>query len=257
MNNELEVLKSGNLPSGQQPPAHANLTSLDILDAAVRGGVTSENVAVVKEIIAMRRDEINEKAKAEFAMAFFKLKKALAETGFYADKQAMNNGKVAYIYCSETEISDKLEPVLLANGFGMLFSQRQEDGKAVAIVTLIHEGGHQHVSEYSVRSGSTNAMEDATAADTSATTSAWRHLMIKMFGLKSRISESDDARNLGNTSTKITPAQAAELEHRLAMVNGKPADFLSLAGAKSFADIPAAVYPILDRFLMKREGRPS
>lgn len=240
-----------------ETPAAIKLTSLDILDAAVRGGITSENVAVVKEIIAMRREEINERAKAEFAQSFFKLKKSIAQTGFYADKSAMNNGKVAYIYCSETEISDKLEPVLLANGFGMLFSQRQEDGRTVAIVTLIHEGGHQHVSEYSVRSGNTNAMKDATAADTGATTSAWRHLVIKMFGLKSRISETDDARNLGDVTTKVTKDQSDELERRLKMINGKVPDFLTLAGAKTFSDIPSAVYPILDRFLTKREGRPA
>ncbi len=252
MKHELEVIKQPDLTVA---PIASKLTSLDILDAAVRGGVTSENIAVVKEIIAMRRDEINEKAKADFAMAFFRLKKAISETGFYADKAAMNNGKVAYVYCSETEISDKLEPVLLANGFGMLFGQRQEDGRTVAIITLIHEGGHQHVSEYAVRSGNTNAMKDATAADTGATTSAWRHLVIKMFGLKSRISDSDDARNLGDVTTKITKAQADELEHRLKMVNGKEAEFLSFAGAKSFSDIPAATYGILDRFLAKKEHR--
>ncbi len=246
----LEVIKQPDLAVA---PIASKLTSLDILDAAVRGGVTSENIAVVKEIIAMRRDEINEKAKADFAMAFFRLKKAISETGFYADKAAMNNGKVAYVYCSETEISDKLEPVLLANGFGMLFGQRQEDGRTVAIITLIHEGGHQHVSEYAVRSGNTNAMKDATAADTGATTSAWRHLVIKMFGLKSRISDTDDARNLGDVTTKITPDQADELDRRLAMINGNKSDFLALAGAKSFADIPASVYPILDRFLSKKE----
>jgi hypothetical protein len=236
----------------------ARLTSLDILESAVRGGITSENVAVVKEIIAMRREEINEAAKAEFAKAFFKLKKSIAETSLYADKSATNkDNKVAYTYCSETEISDKLEPVLFANGFAMLFGQRKDEGGVVAIITLIHEAGHQETREYAVRAGSTNAMKDATAADAGSTTTAWRHLVIKMFGLKSRISESDDARNLGDTATKVTKAQSDELEHRLKMINGKVPDFLTLAGAKSFSDIPAAVYPILDRFLTKREGRPA
>ena len=237
-------------------PAHAP-TSLEILDAAVRGGVTSENVAVVKEIIAMRRDEIKEQAKADFAKAFFKLKKGIAETGFFADKSAMNNGKVAYVYCSESEISEKLEPVLFANGFAMLFGQRQEDGRMVAIITLIHEAGHSETREYSVRTGSTNAMKDATAADAGSTTTAWRHLVIKMFGLKSRISETDDARNLGDVTTKVTKDQAEELEHRLKMINGKVPEFLQFAGAKSFSDIAAAVYPILDKSLAKRESKQS
>ena len=229
------------------------LTSLDILNSAVQGGVTSENVAVVERIIAMRRDELKEKAKSEFAQAFFRLKKAIAETGFYADKQAMNNGKVAYIYCSETEISDKLEPILLANGFSMLFSQRQEDGKVVAVVTLIHEGGHEHVSTYSVRSGSTNAMKDATAADSGATTSAWRHLVMKLFGLKSRISDTADPRNEGSA---ITAQQADDLKHRAEMLNCVPV-ILEMAGAKTFREILSGRYPVLVNAIeiKERKGR--
>ena len=228
-------------------------SSLDILDAAVRGGVTSENVAVVKEIIAMRRDEVSHENKARFNRAFFELRQELGGMDFYADKAAMNNGKVAYRYCSETELSAGLEPVLFKHGFAMMFGQRAEDGKIIAEVTLIHKDGHEEKREFAVRSGSTNAMKDATAADTGAATSAWRHLVIKLFGLKSRICESDDARNLGDTAKKITKEQADELEHRLKMVNGKVHDFLTLAGATSFAEIPAVNHAICDRLLTSKE----
>ena len=95
-----------------QAVAIAPPTSLDILEKAVRGGVTSENVAVVKEIIAMRREEVSAASKASFNRAFFDLRRELGGMDFYADKAAMNNGKVAYRYCSETELSAGLEPVL-------------------------------------------------------------------------------------------------------------------------------------------------
>ena len=225
-------------------------SSLEILDAAVRGGVTSENVAVVKEIIAMRREEVAFEAKAKFNRAFFELKTELARMDFYADKAAKNNsGAVAYTYCSEKELSSKLDPVLLKHGFTMLFGQRDDAGKTAALITLIHQDGHEETREYSVRSGNTNAMKDATAADTGATTSAWRHLVIKMFGLKSRIQEGDDPRNLGDTNTKVTPAQAADLEHRVKMLNRNVPAFLKLAGAATFADIPAQSYPVLNNML--------
>ncbi len=236
------------------PPAAIPPTSLDILDAAVRGGVTSENVAVVKEIIAMRRDELKEQAKADFAKAFFKLKKTLSTTTIYADKDGPNN---AYTYCSETEISDRLEPILMANGFAMMFGQRKDATQVTAIITLIHEGGHSEDREYTVRVGPTNNMKGPDLADAGSTTTAWRHLAIKMFGLKSHICESDDARNLGDLAKKITKEQADELEHRLKMVNGKVADFLTLAGAASFAEIPAANYGICDRLLKSKERRPA
>lgn len=229
-----------------QPP----VTSLAILEAAVRGGINKDNVEVVERLVALRRDELREEAKAAFAKAFFQLRKTMPE--IYADKQARDrSGAVVYTYCSEEEISRMLEPHLFKHGFTMLFGQRQDDGKTVAIVTLIHEGGHQENREYSVRSGATNQMKDATSADAGSTTTAWRHLMIKMFGLKSRLRAEDDARLVGGS---VTAEQAEELERRVKMVNADVPKFLKFAGnAPSFDKIPAIMYPLLDTFLAGKE----
>ena len=249
MNTELELAAQ---PMEVATRPAQSLTSLDILESAVRGGITSENVAVVKEIIAMRREEIAHDAKAKFNRAFFELRQEIGRMDFYADKAAMNNGKVAYKYCSEKELQAGLDPVLFKHGFAMLFGQRDADGKTVAIITLIHRDGHEEQREFSVRSGNTNAMKDATAADTGATTSAWRHLVIKMFGLKSRISESDDARNLGDLATKVKPEVAAELERRAHESNIAGA-ILKYVGAASFMDIPALMVPVAERMLAAKE----
>jgi len=228
------------------------LTSLDILNAAVSGGITSESVGVVERIIAMRREEVSAANKAKFNKSFFKLRQEISGMDFYADKAAMNNGKVAYSYCSETELSSMLEPVLLKHGFTMMFGQRSDEGKIVAIITLIHEEGHEETREYSVRSGNTNALKDATAADTGATTSAWRHLIIKMLGIKSRIREDADPRNLGG---KVTKEQAEELEQRVAITNSNRATFLKMAGVDSFAAIPTLKYEVLDQLLRMKEQK--
>ena len=98
-------------------------------------------------------------------------------------------------------------------------------------------------------------MKDATAADTGATTSAWRHLVIKMFGLKSRIREDDDPRNLGDMNTKVTPAQAEELERRAQLTNSNVAALLQFCKATSFADIPASKYDEVDSLLRKKETK--
>lgn len=228
-------------------------TSLDILDAAVRGGVTSENVAVVQSIIEMRRQEVAAANKTEFNRAFFRLKKEISTLEFYADKEARNDsGKVTFVYCSETEIARIIEPVMFKHGFAMLFGQRQETDRVVAIVTLIHEQGHEEVREYSVRSGNTNRMKDATAADTGATTSAWRHLMIKMLGIKSRIRDDQDPRNLGD---KITAEQCEELQRRVAESNSNPEAFLKLAGSPTFSEIHSMKYDLLDQFLRLKEKK--
>ena len=238
-----------------EPTETRALSSLAILDAAVRGGVTSENVAVVKEIIAMRREEVAADAKLKFNRAFFDLKNEINGMNFYCDKAATTDtGKVAYTYCSEKEIQTKLESVLFKHGFAMMSDQRADNERITSIITLLHQDGHEMKSEYSVRAGNTNRLKDATAADTGATTSAWRHLVIKMFGLKSRIREEDDPRNLGDNS-KVTPEQADELERRVKDTNSNVAAFLKLAKAYSFKDIPAIQYDTLDALLRTKEHR--
>jgi len=150
---------------------------ISILETAIRAGVTSENVSVVKELIQMCREQRAEEAKAQFAKAFFQLRKHMPEIS--ADKEARTrSGEVAYAYCSEEEIAKKLEPHLMNYGFAMLFGQREADGKVTAQVTLMHEAGHSEVREYTVRAGAPNAIKDAAMCDTGAATTAWRHLMI-------------------------------------------------------------------------------
>jgi hypothetical protein len=248
-NENTELVPAGEMPvERRQEP----MTSLQILESAVRGGVTSENVAVVKEIIAMRREELAFENKAKFNRAFFDLKTELSKMNFYADKAAKTDtGQVAYRYCSEQELAAGLEPVLHKHGFTMLFGQRSDNERSTAVITLIHKDGHEEPREYSVRSGNTNRMKDATAADTGATTSAWRHLVIKMFGLKSRITE-DDIRLEGDRNEKITTFQATELEHRAKMLNCEVA-FLQFAMAAKFSDIQASRYEELDKLLTRKE----
>jgi hypothetical protein len=252
---ELEPKTAALAVSEAQPVSRIAPTSLEILDAAVRGGVTSENVAVVKEIIAMRREELALEAKAKFNRAFFALRQEIARMDFYADKAAKtDSGQVAYRYCSEKELAAGLEPVLFRHGFAMLFGQRSEDGKLVAVITLIHREGHEETREYSVRSSATNRMKDSTAADIGSTTSAWRNLVIKLFGIKSRINEEDDPRNLGELNSKVTSDQAFELERRVKETNSNLKAFLRLAGAATFAEIPAGNYGMLDRLLATKEA---
>ena len=250
---ELQVVKPG---GALVPDSHQNISTFDLLQGALKAGVTKENVEVVKELLAMRREEFAHDNKIKFNQSFFKLRKEIQTMNFYADKAATtDSGKVAYRYCSETEMSENLEPVLLRHGFSMMFGQKQEGERTAAVITLIHEDGHEETREFWVRSGNVNKMKDATAADTGATTSAWRHLCTKWFGLKSRIQDQDDPRKLGDVNTKVTADQADELERRVKMLNGNVASFLKLGGAATFAEIPAGAYPVLDQFLQQKEGR--
>lgn len=225
--------------------------TLSILEAALKSGVTSENVAVVQAIIAMRREEVALENKASFNRAFFALKKEIAGMDFYCDKEAKTKGgDVAYTYCSESEIAGKLEPVLFKHGFAMLFGQRQEADRVVAVITLIHDSGHEETREYSVRVGQSNQMKDATAVDAGSTTSAWRHLVIKMFGLKSRIKEDGDAKNLGEC---ISQSLARELRARCEACEADIPAFLKMAHADSFESIRGVALPFITDALKRKE----
>lgn len=225
---------------------------IEILEGVVKGGITSENMMVVKDLREIIREERDWMAKKSFNADFFNLKKDIATLQICADKVVKTDkGVIAYVSASEKELSEKLEPLLLKHGFTMLFGQRQDDNRTVAIITLMHQEGHDETREYAVRSGATNRMKDDTQADTGATTSAWRHLVIKFFGLKSRIREDDDARNVGNS---ITPEQAQLLRERVEACHADEAAFLRFAGATSYETIPALRYDELNKMLAKKEA---
>ncbi len=208
-------------------------TALDILDAAVRGGVTAENVAVVKELVQMCRDQRAEEAKASFARAYFKLRKNMP--AIHADREASDRqGNLVYTYCSEEEIARMLEPHLISYGFAMLFGQSQADGRITVNVTLMHEQGHSETREFTVRAGTPNAMKDGAMCDAGGATTAWRHLMIKMFGLKSRIQENQDAAVLG---AKITSDKAIYLKELLEEAKADVPAFLKFAQVTRLDDI--------------------
>lgn len=221
----------------------------ELLSAVISQAVTAESVAVVKELVAMRREEVTIENKQAFNRDLFALKEHISRLDFYADKFAKTrSGAEAYSYCSEEEISGKLEPILFKHGFTMLFGQRKDGGTVTAIVTLIHRAGHEESREYSVRVGQSNQMKDDTAVDAGSTTSAWRHLVIKMFGLKSRIREEGDARNLGG---KISPEKSAELLARCEAVGGNTTRrVLTFAMTESFEDIGEAIVPLVENLIV-------
>lgn len=210
----------------------------------------------------MCREEKAYQDKRAFNQAFFDLKMEIQSLNLHADKAAKDrSGSVMYVYCSEKELLAILDPLLTRHGFAMLSSQENFEGMVTVKITLIHRDGHEHAMTYSVRPGATNAVKDATAADSGATTTAWRHLVIKMFGLKSRIIESDDPRNLGD---RITTEQAEELKRRVMETESDEHKFLAFAGVRAvsgevklehYQSIMSGRYAELDAFLAKKEQR--
>ncbi len=228
-----------------KPDAPPAPSALAILQTAIAGGISKENVEVVKELLQMARDQRADEAKAAFAKAFFQLRKNMPP--LYADKEARTkSGEVAYTYCSETEISKMLDPHLMSYGFAMLFGQSENNGRITVNVTLMHEQGHSETREYTVRAGTPNAIKDAAMCDTGGATTAWRHLMTKWFGLKSRIQD-QDARNEGE---KIARDKVQHLEEVCGEFGGKLREaLLEAGGVNKFEDVGENIYPVLTRLI--------
>lgn len=257
MNKQLEVLKPETGAVERAQP-----TSLSILESAISGGITSENVAVVKELMAMRREEIAEQSKAAFSKSFFQLRKELGP--IYADKQVKTkSGDVAFEYCSPAEIQDSIDPLLKRHGFCTMTGQTQPGPGMVEVnVTLFHEAGHSETRTFTVRVSPGNSLMTPTQCDAGATTAAERHLFIKMFGLRTRLRPDNDPRNLGE---HITEEQAADLERRVMDTASDSRAFLRFAGVKigpdeeitadHYRSIMSSKLAVLDDNLRRKEGR--
>jgi len=244
---ELQLTSAIDTPpsSSALAPHVATPAPISILEAAIRGGVTEANVAVVKELVQMCREQRAEEAKAAFAKAFFQLRKNMPT--IHADKEAKNRaGEVTFVYCSEEEIMKMLEPHLMNYGFATLFGQSEKDGRITVSLTLMHEAGHQETREFTVRAGTPNAMKDAAMCDTGGATTALRHLTMKWFGLKSRISENQDAHIEGE---RITADKVQYLRELVKDTNSDEGRFFAFAGVKTYEEVTEGIYPLLVRSL--------
>lgn len=252
--NELALASATPLPVAASEPRP--LTIEAAFNAALGGQISKESLEVAKGLLALDWQH-------KFNRAWFELRKHIGTLDLYADKQVTDNsGNVLFAYCSEREMCEKLEPILLAHGFTMLSGQELKDGIITVSITFIHEAGHQETRCFSVRSPAQNrVMNDASKCDAGGSTSAWRNLIIKCLGLKARIQVEDDPRNLGE---QITPEQAEELQRRVMETESNELAFLKLAGVTAIAGKPtlehykaimSEKYQMLDELLRKKESR--
>lgn len=247
----MQLMTSG----GAQLPVRQAPSPASILQAVVEKGITAENAAVVEKLVEMCRQVRSEEAKTAFAAAFFKLRGEMPR--IFADKEVKTDGgKVAFVYCSPDEIKNILEPLLFKHGFCTMAGQTQDDKGVITVtVTLVHEAGHSESRSFSVRVSPGNRLMSPTQCDAAASTSAERHALIKMFQLRTRKTEDDDASLVGDRNAKVTTAQAGELEKRAQLTNSNIALFLKFAGADKFSNILANRYEACNQMLKTKESK--
>lgn len=233
------------VPSIVKPPPSV----AEILMAVVDKGVTAENVAAVKEVVALYERMEEKKAERDFAQAFSALQGEMKRVK--ATRAVPNNdGTTRYCFAPYEEIMAQVQPLLEKHGFTVSFSTEFDDKRLVKSCTLTHIGGASRTNKFAVRIGSGPPKASESQADGAASTYAKRFALCDALNII--VDVDTDARAEGGT---ITKEQADELERRVNETNSDQVAFLKLAGATTYAEIRAAKYEILDELLAKKERR--
>lgn len=241
---QLALVAKEALPVARPAPSVA-----EMLQAVIEKGVTQENVAAVGEIVKLYERMQEKDAEKAFAQAFVALQ---------ADMRAVkavrpvpnNDGTIRYKFAPFEEIMREVGPRLKAHGFTVTFSTEFAESRLIKICTLQHVGGHSKSNKFAVRIGSGPPKATETQADGAASTYAKRFALCDALNIQ--IDHDTDARAEGDN---VTAEQAFELERRVGETNSNREAFLKFAGAKTYAEIKASKYKILDEFLAKKEAR--
>lgn len=216
-----------------------------MLQAAVQHGVTAESVGVVERLAALFERDQTRQAETAFAIAFNALQAEMPD--IVATSVIPNRGK----YERFEDVMHVVKPLLIKNGFSVSFSQEADDKRIRVTCKLRHTGGHSQETPFAVRLG--GKADSDTQADCKASTTAKRNALLQALNIVIRqdcLMDDDDPRNEGGF---ITEAQSEELQRRVSETNSDKAKFLAVAGAQTFATIPAGKYATLDSLLRVKE----
>lgn len=241
--NEIQRIDPGEVD--MQRPQTGELSIERAFQAILSGDIDAGKLAVLKDLLAMD-------AEKKFNAAFVLLQSELPVIQGYRgipDK----SGNIKFKYANFEDIDAIIRPLCLKNGFSYSFRETShEGGKITTTMTLRHARGHMVEVPCTTRIGSGPPGTSEQQCDAGAHTYGKRGAL--ELGLSLRIvGARDDAGNEGDTSKKVTLAQADELERRSKMLNSNIPKFLEFARAKSFADIAANRYDEIDQMLRRKE----
>lgn len=248
---ELAVVKPAEMavaPAEQPTPAQ-------MLKLMVEKGVTSENVAAFEKLAELQWKFEERDAVRAFNADFVKLQAELPV--IVASSIIPNRGK----YERFEDVMRVVQPILTRNGFTVRFEQLNGENKIACVCHLMHSAGHSVANSYAVRVS--GKADSETQADCKASTTAKRNALLQSLNIVIRQDcFQDEDNNPALEGHFITAEQAAELQHRVKMVNGNEGAFLKLAGLNAlkppytlehYQKIMSAKYAVLDEQLKKKE----
>ena len=227
------------------------LDAVDILRAAVAGGVTTENVAVVERMAALVERQQDREAERAYIFALSKLQSECQNV--IATKDV--DGK--FRYAPFLDIWSAVRPSVESNHFTLQWSQEHLGDKVKVTLTLQHTAGHKRDFTYGMRIGSnapgTPAGAQAPVLDSQAESRAKRRLLMDCLNIVvDAVTPAEDA----GDGTLASQEESDELFKRLINTGADENSqkrFLALAGVASWNQIPKVMLPILGRLMTEKE----
>ncbi len=227
-----------------------------MLSAVIERGITAENVAVITQLIALKREIEKAEAEKRFTAAFVALQADMPV--LVAQTQIPMSGK----YERFEDVMHVVGPLLVRHGFTVSFDATFSDGRVIETCQLRHVGGHSQSNSFAVRISPVRIGKDGkptpdgeTRADCKASTTAKRYALQNALNIVIRqdalASEDNDATLEG---APLTPAKAIYLREQCAELGVDVAKFLAFAGAASFETIPGSNYDRLVAMLAKKRA---
>lgn len=241
------------VPSQSQPLAvsNKNIDAVEILRAAVAGGITTENVAVVERMAALVERQQDRQSERNYVAALAALQRECQNV--IATKDV--DGK--FRYAPFLDIWNSVRPAVERNEFTLQWSQEHQGDKVKVTLTLQHISGHKRDFTYGMRLGSnapgTPAGSQAPVLDSITESRAKRRLL--MDALNIVVDAVTSAEDVGD-GTMAGDAETDALFKRLMAIGGDQSSqnrFLALAGVESWDRIPKVILPILERLMSEKE----
>jgi hypothetical protein len=232
-----------------------SIDAVDILRAAVAGGITEANVAVVERMAALVERQQDRQAEREYVAALSKLQSECENV--IATKDV--DGK--FRYAPFLDIWNAVRPAVERNQFTLQWSQEHQGDKIKVTLTLQHASGHKRDFTYTMRLGSnapgTPAGAQAPVLDSQAESRAKRRLLMDALNIVvDAVTSAEDA----GDGTMASQEECDDLFKRLVVLEPEDAKravserrFLALAGVDKWTAIPKIVIPILQRLMTEKE----
>lgn len=222
-----------------------------ILSAAVQGGITRENVEVVKELIAMQKDLQEQESKRDFARDFVALQSECKAVK--ASKIVPNDdGSKRYAYAPYEAIMEEVKPLLEKHNFAISFDTDLADGRVIVTCKLMHGGGHTVPSKFACRIGKGPPKSSEAQGDGAATTYAKRFALCAALNIV--VDTDTDAQDATVIGEFVTLEQAEFLQAEVRGTKAHEPNFLKWLGAASYDQIPADRYEEAAAQLKKRRS---